>query len=97
MKGQIKKKILKHCKDYGVYIDTCVQCTEICISQISNSFAKRWSSRRTTWKNNAKKDNEFEIKDTLVIHYKKVHKETILIKSKTHIKYNFYKNQKKRI
>ena len=57
----------------------CVQCTEICIGQTINSFVKRWSAHRTVWKNNSKNNNKLEIKDqyTLVIHYKKLHKETI--------------------
>ena len=45
----------------------------------TSSFAKRWSVLRTTQKHSVKNNNEFEIKDqyTLVIHYKKIHKETI--------------------
>ena len=57
---KLKQKLI--CKDYGIYCATCIQCTENYIGQTVTSFAKRWNSHRATWKNNAKSNSRFEIK-----------------------------------
>ena len=65
----LKQKL--HCKDYGIYCNTCIQCAENYIGQTVTSFAKIWNAHRTTWKNIIK-NNRFVIKDhfALIIHYK---------------------------
>ena len=85
---KLKQKL--DCKDYRIYCTTCIQCGANYIGQTVTSFAKRWNSHRTTWKNNIKSDNRFEIKDqfALIIHYKKGIKKQFMGKSKTHIRYN---------
>lgn len=54
------------CKNYGIYIATCLECRELYVGQTLNQFSKRWTAHRFDWKNT-------EDRSALVQHFQTRH------------------------
>lgn len=60
-----------NCKNYGIYVATCLECNEQYVGQTINKFSKRWAGHRATWKKfDCNVQNE---QASLLIHYTKLH------------------------
>ena len=61
------------CKDWGIYVATCLTCKHQYVGQTSTSFSSRWNGHRSTWNKGILDCSD---KAALRVHYNKCHQLT---------------------
>ena len=69
----IRLKTSLTCKDWGIYVATCLICKHQYVGQTSTSFSSRWNGHRSTWNRGVLDSTD---KAALRVHYNKYHQLT---------------------